>query len=170
MWTTMKNTIRPITDGALSSWRLIFQSPEEATVDGYEVRTWMRQAPSRLTEEDSVLEAAKLLEKHPLVHVPVYDSEGAWLGMVSHREIIRQLGLGKTSEDLGTMPVTEIMEAEPEIVKPSFSLSRAVQLMREKEVSCLPVVCDGIFLGVLTEAEVLKAVDTFHMEGFSLAA
>ena len=170
MWTTMKNTIWPVTDSALSSLRQIFQSREQGTGDGYQVRTWMRQAPCNLVAKDSVLKAAKLLEKHPLVHVPVYDAEGAWLGMVSHREIIRQLGLGKTSDDLGAMPVTEIMEAEPEIVKPSLSLSRAVQVMRDKEVSCLPVVSNGVFLGVLTEAEVLKAVDTFHLEGFSLAA
>jgi len=170
MWTTMKNTIRPVTDGALSSWRHVFQTRDEHRGDEYHVRRWMRSAPGSLTTSDSVSAAAQLLETDPLVHVPVYDAEGKWLGMVSHRDVIRQLALGKSAEDLKEMRVDEILDVNPAVVDWSQSLSDAVGLMREKAVSCLPVVSNGVFLGVLTEKEILEAVDSFHLEDFSLAA
>jgi predicted transcriptional regulator len=49
-------------------------------------------------------------------------------------------------------------------------MARAVQIMRAQHVSCLAVVSGGVLMGLLTEDEILQAVDSFLHEDLSLAA
>ena len=55
--------------------------------------------------------------------------------------------------DKGTTPVKTIMETNPVTVTPETSTLEAIDLMRKKGVSCLPVLKGEKLVGLVTEAD-----------------
>ncbi len=100
--------------------------------------------------EDLVDLAASVMEWEHIRHVPVEDSEGRLVGLVSHRALLRMVGRGGNSDPVA---VREIMTPDPVTITPKASTLGAIETMRRHKVSCLPVVRDGILVGIVTEAD-----------------
>lgn len=105
--------------------------------------------------EDIVDLAASLMEWEHVRHVPVEDTEGRLVGLVSHRVLLRMLARGARG-DLKPVAVREIMRADPVTASPSTTTVQAIDLMREHQVGCLPVVQDGELVGIVTEHDFVK--------------
>lgn len=101
--------------------------------------------------DDIVDFAASLMEWRYVRHVPVEDDSGQLLGLVSHRQLLRLVARGSSSEVM----VREVMHHEPLSVSPDFPTVEAIRLMRDKRLSCLPVVEDGKLLGLVTEYDLM---------------
>ncbi len=103
--------------------------------------------------EDLVDLAASLMDWRHLRHVPVEDSEGHLVGLLTHRAMLRLLVRGHQTNGAGVDPVAvrEIMKPNPLTVSPETRTLEALELMREKRVSCLPVVDNGKLVGIVTE-------------------
>ncbi len=103
--------------------------------------------------EDSMDLAASIMEWKHVRHVPVENDKGELVGLVSHRSILKKVVEGKMEE---SPAVHEIMNSEPMFAAPRTSTVEAIRLMREKKVSCLPVVDEGKLVGVVTEYDFIK--------------
>jgi len=104
--------------------------------------------------DDLVDLAASLMDWEHLRHVPVEDSEGNLVGLVTNRRLMRLLGRGKSES--GHPAVSDIMLTNPITVEPETSVIEAVRLMRQHGVACLPVVRDGKLEGLVTEGDFLE--------------
>jgi CBS domain-containing protein len=105
-------------------------------------------------QEDELLEmVAFLMERNQIRHVPVEDDQHRLVGLVSYRSILRMVADMGTQGDKGTTPVKMIMEKDPVCVTPETSTLEAIDLMRTKSVSCLPVLKGGKLVGLVTEAD-----------------
>ena len=105
-------------------------------------------------QEDELLEmVAFLMERNQIRHVPVEDDQHRLVGLVSYRSILRMVSDMESDGDKGTTPVKTIMEVDPVTVLPETSTLEAIDLMRTKGVSCLPVLKDGKLVGLVTEAD-----------------
>ena len=100
--------------------------------------------------EDLVDLAACMMEWEHVRHVPVEDQEGHLVGLVSHRALLRLVASGSDKEQVA---VGEIMKPDVHAVTPSTTSLDAIELMRAKRVSCLPVVDEGKLVGIVTEAD-----------------
>ncbi len=91
-------------------------------------------------------------------HVLVEDKEHNLVGLVSHRNLLRLVGRPIPQEEGQSAPVSSIMVKDPITAKPDTLTLDAIELMREKCISCLPIVNDGKLLGVVTEDRFLSIV------------
>ena len=85
---------------------------------------------------DRIERAADLMEWKHIRHVPVEDDKGYLVGIVTYRTLLHLLGLVRNAP----VPVGEVMKALPVTVTPDTPLLKALELMREGEIGCLPVV------------------------------
>jgi len=117
--------------------------------------------------EDLVDLAASVMDWRHVRHVPVEDDEGRLVGLVTHRDILRLLVRGLTRREGGSVLVREIMKSAPLSVGPSTPTLEAVELMRTNGVGCLPVVEEGLLVGIVTAKDFLDAAARLFQERLS---
>ncbi|MEX1024317.1 MAG: CBS domain-containing protein [Planctomycetota bacterium] len=100
--------------------------------------------------EDLIDLTASVMDWHKIRYVPVEDHEGSLVGLITHRRILRHMAKRKANEPLA---VREVMNPDPVTIGPDEETMRAIELMREHKVGCLPVVQEGKLVGIVTEAD-----------------
>ena len=106
--------------------------------------------------EDIVDLAASVMDWSRVRHIPVEDDEGRLVGLVSHRALLRLVAAGRLGEGSDLPAVSEIMNTDPLTVGPDTSTLEVIQLMRERQVSCLPVVEGGRLVGLIAERDLIE--------------
>jgi len=103
-------------------------------------------------EDDPVELAANLMDWHRVRHIPVEDINHKLVGLVSYRAVLRLLTAPDPQERLVTsIPVSEVMRRDPVTIGPNTSTQRAIEIMKEFRVGCLPVVLNERLVGLVTE-------------------
>ncbi|MBW3536110.1 MAG: CBS domain-containing protein [Gemmatimonadetes bacterium] len=107
--------------------------------------------------EDELLDlVAFLMDNEQIRHVLVEDAEHRLVGLVSYRSILRMVARGEHEEHgRPHLPVKSVMERDPVTVAPDTPTTEAIQLMRDRRVSCLPVIRDGKLVGIVSERDFL---------------
>ena len=103
--------------------------------------------------EDLVDLAASVMDWEHIRHVPVEDSDGSLVGVLSHRAVLRLVARGRAG---GPVAVRDLMETDMVTTTPEASALEAIELMRSGGVACLPVVKDGHLVGILTEHDFIQ--------------
>jgi CBS domain-containing protein len=119
------------------------------------VQDAMTADPVTISRSNSVVDAAKLMESADIGSVPVVDG-GTPVGILTDRDIaIRVVAQGK---DPNSTQVGEIATDQPYYVEPNQDLDEALELMAYRKVRRLPVVEDGMLVGMLAQADVVHEV------------
>lgn len=106
-------------------------------------------------EDELVDLAAFLMDRKQIRHVLVEDHNHKLVGIVSYRSLVRLLAQRGLQDAGSSVPVKDIMEANPITITPETLSVDAIQLMREKRVSALPVIKNEKLVGVITEMDFL---------------
>ena len=69
---------------------------------------------------------------------------------MSYRSLLRLLSDPELASRAHAIAVAEVMKRDPFTVSPTMSTMRAIELMCEYGVGCLPVVADGRLVGLVT--------------------
>lgn len=110
--------------------------------------------------EQSVKEAIVLFAEHNIGAVVVLDDAGTLIGIVSERDVVRQLN---HRDDLLGQPVKALMTAKVITCVPQDDLMSVANVMTERRFRHLPVVEHGKLLGIISIGDVLKAQrDYYH--------
>jgi CBS domain-containing protein/gamma-glutamyl:cysteine ligase YbdK (ATP-grasp superfamily) len=124
-----------------ANWRESFRTVEQImTTDLFTVHP-----------EDLVDLAASVMDWEHIRHVPVEDTDGQLVGILSHRAVLRLVARGLAKGEMKTLSVGDVMQTDPITVTPSVSSLDAMRLMREHRVSCLPVLSEDRLVGIVTE-------------------
>lgn len=124
-------------------------------IDNYKtVEQFMAVDLFTVRPEDVLDLAASLMHWRHVRHVPVEDDTGRLIGIVSHRDLIELLAAGRFAVDRATI-VSDIMKTELVTVSPDTPTLEALELMRERNIGCLPVVNDGRLVGLVTAHDFL---------------
>lgn len=128
------------------SWRHSYQKVGQfMTTDLFTVHTG-----------DVVDLAASLMDWRHIRHVPVEDSEGRLVGLVSHRSLLRLVGQGASGASEEPVLVETIMKKTVVTVSPETSTLEAIEKMRAHRVGCLPVVEGDKLVGIITERDLIN--------------
>jgi CBS domain-containing membrane protein len=141
------------------------RSEKEIEMQVQKVRDLMtRELLTLGPEEDLATVRDQMLERR-IRHLPIVDQRQRLVGLVSHRDLLRQTlmerpGLSTYVEDslLSGVQASEVMVRELHLANPEMDMRQAARLMLKHKIGCLPVVDDGALVGILTEADFLRAV------------
>lgn len=140
------------------------------------VRDVMTRPVASVQRGTPLRDVAQVLVDHSISGVPVVDTDGAVLGVVSegdflikaqgrdavrHRRLARILGESGESRaqlaKLAAVNAAEAMSAPPVTIESSRPITEAAAVMTARGVNRLPVVDDGRLVGIVTRADLVRA-------------
>jgi len=86
--------------------------------------------------------------------VPVENDMGEIIGLVSHRDLLELFALGKIDSSK-VMTVRQVMKTDLITIEPEMSTLTALQMMRDRNIGCLPVVRGKQLSGLITAYDLL---------------
>ncbi|HEX6885067.1 MAG TPA: CBS domain-containing protein [Planctomycetota bacterium] len=121
------------------------------------VRELLRSKPSGVVTtgpRSSVYDALALMQRHDIGGLPVVDN-GRLVGVLSERDYARGVVLrGRSSRD---MTVAELMSPAV-VVGLGQSIHDCMALMTAKRARHLPVLAEGVLVGIVTIGDVVKQI------------
>src|SRR5262245_35481816 len=136
-----------------------------------------------VSPETTILEAANIMLQKHVSGLPVVDSGGELVGIVSEGDFIRRseigtqrkrgrwlrfiLGPGRSAADFVQehgRRVAEVMTKDPLTITEDTRMPEIVELMEKNIVKRLPVVHDGKLVGIVSRANLLQAVASLARE------
>lgn len=130
--------------------------------------------------EESVVTAAQLMLEKRISGLPVIDAGGKLVGIVTEGDFLRRaetgtrrqrprwieffMGPGRLADEyvrLSGRKVGDVMTGEVQTVAPDAPLEQIVRLMERHRIKRVPVVHDGKVVGIVTRANLLRAVASF---------
>lgn len=114
----------------------------------------MTATPRCIPPETSALELVRLFHSNEFRHLLVKSTRGELLGVVSDRDVLRYLGPDRPSKEiLDSVPASKVMSSDVITVNPSMPLRQAVSIMITHGISSLPVLADGLLVGIITNTD-----------------
>jgi CBS domain-containing protein len=95
------------------------------------------------------------LARHNVGALVVCDDAGAVVGIVSERDVVRQLN--ERGAELLRAPVSEIMTTTVVTCEPSESVNSLASIMTERRIRHMPVVTGGNLVGIVSIGDVVKS-------------
>ncbi|MFT3744831.1 MAG: CBS domain-containing protein [Pyrinomonadaceae bacterium] len=143
------------TGDPLHKWLLAKIPPGSDWIDNYKtVEQFMAVDLFTVRPQDILDLAASLMHWRHVRHVPVEDDGGHLIGIVSHRDLIELMATGKLASG-EPIVVRDIMKTDLVTVTPDTPTLQALDLMRERNIGCLPVIKDERLVGLVTAYDFL---------------
>jgi len=140
-------------------------------------RDIMQLQPITATPDMTIEDAVRLMVVCRISGLPVVDAAGAVVGVLSEGDLLRRTELGTETRSSGwrawltgqghaagdyvrshARRVSEVMTTPVVSVAPQADLADVVAIMESRRVKRVPVVADGSLVGVLTRADLMRAL------------
>jgi CBS domain-containing protein len=108
------------------------------------------QKPLTLLPDRTVREACEHMHARRVGAVLVTDERGQLLGIFTGRDAVRVLAREK---EAATLPLGQIMTKEPAYLPPRYTAVDALRLMRDGGFRHVPVVENGVLVGVVSRGD-----------------
>ena len=129
------------------------------------VRDVMTPDVVTLGRNESLVVADDVMRLGRIRHLPVVDTDGTLVGIVSQRDLfhsglLKALGYGTHAKQqaMELLVLKEAMKTEVATITPDAPLAEAAQTMLDRKIGCLVVVDNTKIVGILTESDFVKLV------------
>ena len=127
----------------------------------------MTERPRTTRSNTPLRDAAREMARSRIGALPVVDAEGNLVGMLSERELMRDMLSNKTifggatghqssASEHTRRTVRDVMTRQVLCVSPDQPLAEVASLMANKDVERVPVVREGRLVGFLTRADIVR--------------
>ena len=112
-----------------------------------------------LAPENSLEDARKLMAEHNIHHIPIVDEDQHLKGLLSQRDVLAGadsvlLPHAEDSEAIESrIAISSLMTLDTITTDEHASLRGAALCMQQHRIGCLPVVRDGILIGIITDSD-----------------
>lgn len=138
----------------IHTWELAKIGEETEWIDNYKtIERFMSKDLFTVRPDDVVDLAASMMNWKHIRHVPVEDDRGNLVGVVSHRDLLELVAKNKSSDEV---VISDIMRTDLVTVTSKTSTLEALNLMRQHNIGCLPVVKDEKLIGLITAHDFLS--------------
>jgi acetoin utilization protein AcuB len=129
------------------------------------VKDCMTRHPIMISPEIKATEAQKLMSENHIRHLPVVGDGKRLLGLITRErlalkpDVMGSLDVWEITRYLADLTVQKVMLAAESVhtIDPDRTVERAARMMTQHKVGCLPVIEDGVVLGILTETDLLHS-------------
>lgn len=129
------------------------------------VKDCMTRHPIMISPETPAAEAQKIMTENNIRHLPVTGSGKRLHGLISRQnftlapDVLASLDVWHITRYLSGLTVNELMIKADKVytATPENVVERAARIMSEHKIGCLPVIDDGVVVGIITEIDVLEA-------------
>jgi CBS domain-containing membrane protein len=116
-----------------------------------------------LRDSDSLLAAKRAMEEAHIRHLPIVDGAGAFVGLLTHRDMLAasvsrlaEIDNDTQEEIYAGIPIKEVMRADVALASPELPLRQAAEVLLTQKYGCLPVVAGGKLVGILTSSDFIR--------------
>jgi CBS domain-containing protein len=120
------------------------------------VRDAMTVNPRTVSLNDSVFDAAQIMEAEDVGAIPVVDTDNILVGMITDRDIV--LRVVAAGRDPRSTAAGEVATKQVSPAYPDEPLDQALEQMAHRQVRRLPVIEDDRVVGILAQADVVHEV------------
>ena len=119
-------------------------------------REIMTSDPQCIGENDTLIDAAKLLARIDVGAVPICGEDKRLKGMLTDRDIVvRALAVGK---DPSTTTAGSLASGSVVWVDADADANAAMRLMKDNQVRRLPVIADHQLVGIISQADIARSM------------
>lgn len=105
-------------------------------------------------EADTLTDVARLLTQENIGAVPVLDAGGDMIGIISERDIVRQIA--RNGAEVLQLSVSSVMTRDVVCCAPEDSIASTMAMMTAKRFRHLPVRAQGRIVGMISIGDVVK--------------
>lgn len=114
--------------------------------------------------EDPLDLAANLMDWHRIRQVLVETPDEGIVGIISYRGLLRVMSADDRTKRWRDLAVADVMRHDPVCVPPAMQPSRALEIMRSFGIGALPVVDDGVLVGLVTEHDFMNIAGVLMLQ------
>jgi CBS domain-containing protein len=154
------------------------------------MRVWeiMTRSPFSVRPENSILQAGELMLQHDISGLPVVDSDGHVVGVVTERDFMRcaaacgdvrprwlEVFIGRTQLNDGAAQrresrIADVMTRDPVTATEEMPIEDVVRLMDTHRIKRVPIVRNGRLVGIISRIDLMRALLRSINAGYSAAA
>jgi len=120
------------------------------------VSSYMTPRPVTVSGKAPGEYALDLMRRHQVFQLPVVDDIGQLVGILTDRDL--RSAAGADPDLLKNLVVNEIMTSEVITVGPDDDIQTALEILCRKRVGGLPVVREGVLVGIITVRDMLRCL------------
>jgi acetoin utilization protein AcuB len=129
------------------------------------VKDCMTRHPILVPPAMQAVEAQRIMAENNVRHLPVTGNGKRFLGLLTRSRLtisadaLGSLNVWEITRLLAGLTVKELMIRAENVVtvEPSKTVERAARMMADHKIDCLPVIEDGLVVGILSEVDVLRS-------------
>jgi CBS domain-containing membrane protein len=130
------------------------------------VRDLMSDEVTTMRHDEILILADDLMRLGRIRHIPIMGDDGKRVvGVLSQRDLFRSalaksIGYSTVAQSklMEVITIGEVMNSDVRTIGPEESVATAANLMLKHKIGCLPVVENGLLVGILTEADFVRHV------------
>ncbi len=127
------------------------------------VRERMSRNPYTITPDTSIQDALRRMHEVHVRRLPVLDKSGKLVGIVAERDLLyaspspaTALSIYEIHYLLAKLTVAEVMKTDVVTITEDTPVEDAARIMTDRKIGGLPVVRDGLLVGIITETDLFK--------------
>jgi acetoin utilization protein AcuB len=127
------------------------------------VKNRMTHNPIKADLKTNYNQALRLMQQNNIKSLPIVDSRGKLVGIVTHSDMLRAepspvttLSVFEVASLLEKVTMEKIMSKPVLAIDESCSITNAANFMLQNGIGCLPVVRDDLLCGIITDTDIFK--------------
>jgi CBS domain-containing protein len=132
---------------------------KEESVDSLpKISEFMDQVVPTIGPDMQIMKAVDYLLRHRVTGVPVVDSKGNLLGIITETDLLKLVTEGIQGQPPTEATVAEYMSTDVVTVPPTMDIYYVAGIFLKNKFRRLPVVEDGKIVGAITRFDLLRVV------------
>jgi len=127
------------------------------------VKDYMTRHPVMVEPTMSIVEAQRIMAETKVRHLPVVETGKRLVGLVTRQTLrippteLASLNVWEITRFLSNLKLQDVMVKRENVIvtEPQVALEAAAQIMIKNKIGALPVLEDGVVVGIITEIDMM---------------